>query len=79
MSKTFTIHDTEIATLEKFRAEHEKACVYHGDTMVNPGYTGDFTPSSAYTVTFKSTGIGDVVEVKCLCGEQVDITNYELW
>jgi hypothetical protein len=79
MSRTFTIHDTELALFEKFKEEHEKTCVYHGDTMANPGHIRYFTPTSAYTIFFKPTGVGDGVHVKCLCGAEVDITDYELW
>ena len=79
MSKTFTIHDTELATFEKFKAEHEPTCAYHGQTMAIPSNWRYFTPTSAYTISFKTTGIGDGVHIKCLCGAEIDVTDYDLW
>jgi hypothetical protein len=76
---TFTVHETEMATLLAWKAEHEKTCKYLGPSKANPAHMYWFTPSSPVTYSFTSTGIGDVVEIKCLCGETKDITDYELW
>jgi hypothetical protein len=79
MSMSFKVSDVEFAKLEEWKKEHEKTCVYHGKTMANPANMRYFSPSSPVTYCFTPTGIGDVVKLKCLCGEVVDITDYDMW
>jgi len=31
------------------------------------------------TFTFTPTGLGVIIKVKCACGEELDLSNYEEW
>jgi hypothetical protein len=33
----------------------------------------------AYTWCFTPTEIGTVIKIKCSCGEELDLTNYDTW
>lgn len=56
---------------------HNKSCKYHddGSQVSNPiGAIG-----GRLTYCFTPTGLGMITEVKCACGEEINVTEYEGW
>lgn len=44
-----------------------------------PLYMIDGAIGGRETFYFTPTGLGVIVKVKCACGEELDLTNYEEW
>lgn len=68
----FHLDEKERSKLLMFLSNHE--CQYYGKMNSNSGSIG-----GAITYSFTPTGLGVVVKVKCACGEEKDLTNYEEW
>ncbi len=50
--------------------EHNKTCpLYQNDGAIGGRLKYSFTP----------TGLGPIVKVTCLCGEELDLTDVEKW
>jgi hypothetical protein len=66
--KTFSIADTELEKAEKFIDAHEAK---HGRCRAAAGgrYAYEFTP----------TGIGTCVVIKCACGVNENVTDFDNW
>ena len=62
----FRVSKIEEERFETWLIEHDKICPWR---YKNRFFTYSFTP----------TGIGSVIEVKCRCGESVDITDESIW
>lgn len=67
-TRSFPLDDDEQAKAAGFEYEHEKR---HGRSKAADG--------ARYTYSFTPSGIGTTIIVKCNCGEQLDVTNYESW
>jgi len=74
---SYKLLDSEQAAFEKWAKEHEGSCEYTSKTAANPAHPKYFTPTSPVEVAFRATGVGPVIHVRCLCGAEVDITDYE--
>jgi len=64
----FSTNDTE--KILNWSAEHLPECKYKDNTGAIGG---------VLTFSFTPTSIGTVVKVICACGEELDLTEYDLW
>lgn len=62
--KVFIIAPYEQKTLNEWVAKHRETCKYRYISL---------------TYKFTDTGIGVATIVECRCGEEVNITDYEIW
>jgi len=60
----FSIDPYEQLILSNWIAEHKETCKYRHISL---------------TYKFTNTGIGVATIVECRCGEEVNITDYEIW
>ena len=60
----FVIPPYEQMTLDKWYSKHSRRCKLQ---------------HRALTYCFTNTGIGQAIEVRCTCGESINITDYEQW
>lgn len=65
-SESFVLEGKELDSYRKFRR--------HKCTTRRMG-----EPDPLISVTFTQTGIGTAVEVRCHCGREKNITDYETW
>ena len=63
----FQLDKNQIKKLEKEYTEHK--CTVNNTGAIGGKITFSFTP----------TDLGTVVKVKCACGFEVDLTDYEDW
>jgi len=66
----FHIPLDKLPVVNKWLKEHNKTCVHYK----NQGAIG-----GRLTYTFTPTGLGTIRKVKCACGEEKDVSNYEDW
>lgn len=60
----FVVEPYEQLTLTNWVAEHKETCKYRHISL---------------TYKFTNTGIGVATIVECRCGEEVNITDYDMW
>lgn len=53
----------------KYQQWHKEKCVMFGRGSIGGRLTYEFTPTS----------LGLVVKVKCACGQEIDLSEYENW
>ena len=65
----FKLSEEDIEKWKTWNTEHKKVCksLYAG--AIGGRLTYCFTP----------TGLGTIIEVKCLCGETLDLTDVDAW
>lgn len=68
----FELDEYELNKYRKWVDEHDKKCPY-ADRM-NQGAIG-----GRMSFTFTPTGLGQITKIKCACGDEVDVTQYEHW
>lgn len=74
MELSFRLSDTESERYQSFSDKHKKCRIKEGKK------TPSGFPIGTPEITFKPTGIGDIVEVRCpICGKTADITDFENW
>jgi len=61
---TFTLDDEQEASLR----EWSKHCNTYAGAI-----------GGRITITFTNTGLGQIAEAKCICGETLQLTNVENW
>ena len=68
---SFVLDEGQAERYNAWNIEHKKVCKYtnNGSGAIGGRLTFSFTP----------TGLGDVVEVSCACGEKINLTNYDDW
>ena len=73
----FVLEGTELAKFRAWEAEHNKTCRYYDDG------TSPECPSGAiggqFTFKFTPTGLGYIITIKCLCGKDVNVTDFDNW
>ena len=75
--KIFTISGKEVENFEDWLGTHDKFCRFAESKMRKNG-----TPPSGwarFTYMFSRASIGYIIKVKCQCGEEVDITDFDSW
>ena len=65
---TFDLLGGELKKYHRWKAKHDKTCPDKG-AAIGGRITFSFTP----------TGIGTVVVVKCACGEEKNVTDFDRW
>lgn len=68
----FDLSETEEATFLKWADEHDKTCKF-----ADPLSCGAI--GGRLTFSFTPTGLGPIITVKCACGEEKDVSNYDMW
>jgi hypothetical protein len=68
----FRLDTEELKKLAAWREEHDKTCKY-----AHPSKQGAI--GGRLTYCFTPTSLGSVTKVKCACGEEVDLTDYDAW
>ncbi len=58
--------------LNKWLLNHNKKCPYSNLSKTGPVRGG-------LTFTFTPTTLGTVTVVRCLCGKETDLTDYDSW
>lgn len=69
MPKTFEISDEQLRNINKWLEEHSKTCPYF---TVNFKYLG-----SPISYIFTPDSIGTGVIIKCICGKEADVSDYD--
>ena len=69
MAFNFTVPDDEATKYQKWREEHNEVCPQTEVGAIGGKFTWLFTP----------TGLGCILRLKCACGEEIDLTDYENW
>ena len=65
---TFTPSDKELETSSKWIQDHKNRCT-----------SKDAAMGGKYSYCFTPTGVGEIFTVKCVCGEEVNATNFDSW
>jgi len=65
---SFDLSDDQIKKLRQWDDQHR--CGYKQNSGAIVG---------RLTYCFSPTGLGDICIVKCSCGEEIDLTEYEKW
>lgn len=66
----FSIPKEKVIKFNDWNNKHKEKC---------PLYMKDGAIGGRLTFTFTPTGLGEIVKVKCACGEELDLTDYEGW
>jgi len=67
--RTFTLEPAQVKKFKKWNNKHKKTCKYALD-QTSMGAVG-----GRLTFSFIPTGIGCISEIKCACGEVLDVTD----
>jgi hypothetical protein len=71
----FYLSTEELKKANEWMESHDKEKhIPKGKTFRYSGAIG-----GAYTWCFTSTSIGTVTKLKCSCGDEIDLTDYDLW
>lgn len=62
----FDLNEVEKSRAEEFKKIHKKC---YRPTAIGGQFSYIFTPTS----------VGTAVSIKCICGEQENITDYDIW
>lgn len=73
---TFHLNENEKAKLFAWRAEHVNTCNWFKSPLFA---TYRDAMGGLLTYSFKPSHVGCTVEVKCECGESIDVTDYKSW
>ena len=66
--RSFSLDTDQSTQVAKWKANHE-CSIRRAYTAIGGGTSYEFTP----------TGLGEVVIVKCGCGDELDLTCYDMW
>ena len=66
---SFTVSDKESKIANDWLMEHKKVC-----KVTDVGAIG-----GKYTWSFTQTGLGCITVLKCACGEEITVTDFENW
>ena len=69
MARKFVLSDVEVKQYREWRTEHLKECPVEEVGAIGGRFTFSFTP----------IGLGTIVVIKCVCGKELDLTDYENW
>ena len=75
--KVFTISGKEVENFEDWLEEHDKSCRFAESKMPKNGIPP--LGWARFTYMFSPTSMGFTIKVKCQCGEEVDITDFDSW
>ena len=64
----FELDEKQIEKFNQWNKAHRKKC------DADAGAIG-----GRLTFTFTPTGMGTITEIKCICGESINLTDFESW
>jgi hypothetical protein len=65
----FVIPDESVKEFYNWKKQHDKTCQSKDAGAIGGRLSFSFTP----------TGLGDIIKIKCMCGEFIDLTHSERW
>ncbi len=68
----FEITDEEEKVFEKWNKKHKKKCTYLKSSHQS-------AEGARLIYSFTPTGLGMIIIVKCICGEECHLTNSDNW
>ncbi len=68
--RTFTLNDTEVENITNWLKSHAEKCPHFGQQTQN--HIG-----SPVNYIFTPSGMGNSVRIKCNCGEEKDVGDYD--
>jgi len=69
MAFNFTVPDEDEVKANKWVRDHKKVC-----KVTDVGAIG-----GKYTWSFTQTSLGCITILKCACGEEINLTDFESW
>ena len=71
----FHVADKDYQRAKEWSGQHDQ------EKHTPPGKTSRYSGAigGAYTWCFTPTNIGTVVKIKCSCGEELNLTDYDTW
>ena len=66
----FSLSEHEQKKFKSWRDAHDRACRIRDEHTAIGG---------RFTFAFTQTSIGDVIKVKCACGAEIEVTDYDRW
>jgi hypothetical protein len=72
----FRIPENALPDFDVWRADHEPECTLPVDPLGDK-YAGAI--GGRWTYSFTPTGLGTVIKIRCGCGAECDLTNYDDW
>ena len=76
---TFVISPYEQKTANDWMKEHKKTCRFYVDSDGNKIKNSGGAIGGLSTYKFTPTGIGVAIIAECACGEETNITDYDMW
>jgi hypothetical protein len=73
----FTLNGTELIKFRAWEAGHDKTCTFRDDGKPPACPSGAI--GGRLTYSFTPTGLGHITVVKCLCGAEVNVTDFDNW
>lgn len=73
-SSVFSTYKEQDQEASEWIAKHDLTHIPSGSTRRPTGAIG-----GAYTWEFTPTSLGTVVNVRCACGEKLDVSDYDNW
>jgi len=73
----FELMGEELQKYQSWEAEHNETCPYYDDGSSPAPKIGAI--GGRTTFSFTPTGVGTVVVVKCACGEEINVTDFDHW
>jgi hypothetical protein len=70
----FDLIGDELQKYQSWNAEHNKTCPYYDDGSSPAPKIG----AIGGRITFP-TGVGTIVVVRCACGEEINVTDFDNW
>lgn len=74
-SLVFSLDAGQLSKLDIFKNEH--GCKLSNDSITGRKKVGAI--GGQYTYSFTNTTIGTVAKVRCACGAEIDLSDYENW
>lgn len=68
----FTLTEEQSKKAADWKEKHDKTCIF-----ADPNKQGAI--GGRITYCFTGTSLGIIAKIKCGCGEELDLTDYEEW
>jgi hypothetical protein len=74
---SFYINEDQAVKLLEWEIDHNKECSFYDDGTSPAPKSGAI--GGRFSYTFTQTSLGLITTVTCLCGEKIDLTDYDRW
>lgn len=75
----FSLTEEELIIYRKWLNEHNKECIYSSERESSNIASLTGAIGGRLSFIFTPTGLGNIVQVKCICGATNTLTNFENW